>query len=933
MKRAFAHIRCLTTVLLLVMSCAGAEQDLKGPRCIPYKPDPPIAIDGDLGDWGTVPNAWPLGTEATAHAAWREECVFFAVEAKAVEGVGTKPLFLLVGGAQRHVFAFNAEAERLTFTCVFPEGGAVTGIMAASKHTASGGWTLEVAVPCPLLGLDKPKAGMPLHLDVQWTKRTPADIWPAEDACPAVLTGADGKAPAAPPVAGVFSKLRLEPGKEQSFTFDAPPCPEGQIAVLSLLARLDFKQVAGYAGSLRLTLNGKIIDGGRLLNKPPRIKARSGDLYSMVGGDVFSAYYSPDFTSPDTHPHYGPVDKIETCRFDLNVSGLLAEGSNTLIVAHAAPTNECALVAANAELRFMPPPPPPKPKAGAPTGPLPHIAPQAIIKTVQSAKALPDGVIEVAANGATYRVESRFSTPKGEWVTGDNAWFKWERVLDAKDDFIVVYDTFTNLTRERLPLMRHNEISLGGDMAGLWLSGLDRPNKEGTSTNPANPTTYAATASVGIGLMALDDVSRIHVSNYAKDGTIGLADNELVLAPGAVYRAEWLIIPTAAPDYWSFLNAARRVYGANFRIDGAFAFLRADPNTDVWTDAQLADFIRFKDAKCVSASISFPMYKGRYTHGTSFQQIPLDSYKNAFARWKRLVPDLKTMVYFHCFIDVTDEGPEEFADARLIGSDGTHANYGVPHDRIYIPTETNSYGREIEKNVDLILDDIKADGVYWDEHEYSRFPYHYAEPWDGWSGDIDPVKMTLTRLKSSVTLLSEPWRLALAKKILARGPLIGNGPPFTRRMAALHFPCFVETGSITNCVQAHLWSPIALGDHLSERSETDAYHVMLGALDFGCVYHWYNDLTVIPTHPQLTRYMYPITPLELHGGYIIGEERIVTKASGLYGWNDASEHDVHVFDDAGREVESFQTPLIREDGKTWTELRIAEDWSAAIVRK
>ena len=45
-----------------------------------------------------------------------------------------------------------------------------------------------------------------------------------------------------------------------------------------------------------------------------------------------------------------------------------------------------------------------------------------------------------------------------------------------------------------------------------------------------------------------------------------------------------------------------------------------------------------------------------------------------------------------------------------------------------------------------------------------------------------------------------------------------------------------------------LYSPIALGDHLTERSEQDAYRVMLRALDFGCVYYWYNDLTVIPTH-------------------------------------------------------------------------------------
>ena len=178
--------------------------------------------------------------------------------------------------------------------------------------------------------------------------------------------------------------------------------------------------------------------------------------------------------------------------------------------------------------------------------------------------------------------------------------------------------------------------------------------------------------------------------------------------------------------------------------------------------------------------------------------------------------------------------------------------------------------------MDLILDEIGADGVYWDELEYSAYRYHYGEPWDGCSADIDQKSMKIARLKSSVTLLSQPWRVALAKKILARGPLVGNGQPHTRTMAALHFPRFVETGSPSNCAEAQLHSPIALGDHLTERSEVDAYRNMLGALDYGCLYHWYNDLTVMPTHPTLTAHMYPITPMELHEGYMIGRERIIT---------------------------------------------------------
>jgi hypothetical protein len=107
---------------------------------------------------------------------------------------------------------------------------------------------------------------------------------------------------------------------------------------------------------------------------------------------------------------------------------------------------------------------------------------------------------------------------------------------------------------------------------------------------------------------------------------------------------------------------------------------------------------------------------------------------------------------------------------------------------------------------------------------------------------------------------------------------------------------------------------------------------MRRALDFGCVYYWYNDLTVIPTHPTLTSYMFPITPIELHEGWIVGEERILTNRSGTYGWNDASRHEVHLFDELGRE-QAGPFPTQQRNGNTVTELRLKDGWTAAIVRR
>ncbi len=751
-------------------------------------------------------------------------------------------------------------------------------------------------------------------------------------ACVAPGYGAEADtAPTASGTVGVFDELELDQGQRKAFTFNAKDTPQSLDAVLVLKARLDTPKVAGYTQALRLTLNGTPLEGNRLVNKPIRAPSRGGAIYSMAAGSRMATYYSPDFSSPDDHPHYGLLKNVSACLFEFRVTDLVKPGENELIVEHAADSRITRkLIAGDARIETRQPLPESEGRAAAPTGALDRYEPQRVFRTDYTCRELPEARIEVEIAGEKLAVASRFSTPAPAWVHGGNEFFQHRRRIEKRPEAILVFDTFTNLTSENLPLMHRHEINLGEGESSVWLAGLKRPTGTGSSSDSSNPTSFAGTRRAGIGMIALDDVFRLHVKNEAPSGSIGLTDANLALKPGASYTAEWAIVPTRRGDYWTFVNACRRLVDANFTIPGAFAFMRASHHTEAWSDEQTRDFIRFKDAMYACASIG--SYGGRYAHGTAFQGVPHDPYREAFARRTRLVPEVKNLVYFHCFLDTTDEAAEAFADSRTLMSNGEQANYGKPFQRLFFPTETNSYGAAVGKNVDIILDDIGAAGVYWDEHEYSRRGFHYGEPWDGVSCDIDPKRMTITRLKSSVTLISEPWRVAMAKRILDRGPLIGNGVPRTRAMAALKFPCFAETGSITNCARTHLYSPIALGDHLTERSEEEAYGTMLAALDFGCIYHWYNDLLVIPTHHHLTRYMYPITPLELHAGFVIGKERIVTNRSGLFGFGDSAQHEVHAFDHEGGEVEGFKAPIVHREGKTYTELRLPGGWSAVVVR-
>jgi hypothetical protein len=995
---------CLLGVLLAGSGISAFAQDaakVTAPTPIPFKPDPPPAIDGDLGEWqNSAPTfvldradqsvagekGWKSKDDLSARVwlAWRQEDLYIAADvrddvlkqsqrgsnlwkgdhlelyldttpdtdvARTIFGTGQFQLGLSPGNFQKTGDAmFDTKPEAYFY---LPAGTSAADVTVAARQTANG-YTIEATIPWKSLGIEStPTAGLalPIVVGVSDTDGNeaaqekmlavtalPGSKWARNRAMlvPANLATADGTIPETAKAQELFDSVEVPARQSKEIRFDAPAVPAGRDAILVLNARLQTPKVGGYTPALRLKLNGQIIDGKRVINKEANETLVTGKTKPVAAGETFFTYYAPDYDSPDKSTSYAPVNGNAT-RLELRVTDLLQEGENVLTIENNVKSPiEYPLFAGNGGLQFRAPivkkiPLPP------PTGEIPTFVPDASHKVGYELSEGQAGVLQLKLDGVEMQIASQFSTPAGKWETGDNTFFKLQRTIEKKDGAIVVRETFTNLTGENLPLMQRREITTPGGFKKFWLVGLSPSSDGGLSSDASNPTTFGITDKVGVGLMPLDGVGIIHASNYANDGKIGLADNNLALAPNATHVSEWAIIPTEKPDYFAFINAARRLRDVNFQIDGPAAFLRINPGlTGKWSDEQIVNFVRNKSLEIIMTGISWPKYKGVVAHGTAFQTLDFAEWKKETARRRKLLPDVKQVVYFHSFINAHEDAPEKYKESRVTLSDGTPTDYGEAHYPIFLPTDTNAFGRDVRKNVDIILDELKFDGVYWDELERSRYMYTYGQKWDGVSADIDPRTMKITGLKSAVPLLSEKWRLDLAKYILSRGLLIGNGAPYTPAMMNLHFPRFVETGSISNCRLAQLYTPIALGDHLTERSEEDAYKVMLAALDYGCVYYWYNDMTVIPTHETLTKYMFPITPIELREGALIGKERIVTNRSGWYGWGDNAKHEIHVFDDKGREVKNIQAPTvartISKDGKTLTELRLGEGWSAAIVR-
>ncbi|MBM4086020.1 MAG: hypothetical protein FJ272_14645 [Planctomycetes bacterium] len=76
-----------------------------------------------------------------------------------------------------------------------------------------------------------------------------------------------------------------------------------------------------------------------------------------------------------------------------------------------------------------------------------------------------------------------------------------------------------------------------------------------------------------------------------------------------------------------------------------------------------------------------------------------------------------------------------------------------------------------------------------------------------------------------------------------------------------------------------------------------------------------------------------ITPVELHEGVVLGQERIHTARSGRFGWPDGSPADVYVVDGQGARVAVPMVKEVKEAGRRLYEIRLPGDHFAILVRK
>jgi hypothetical protein len=564
----------------------------------------------------------------------------------------------------------------------------------------------------------------------------------------------------------------------------------------------------------------------------------------------------------------------------------------------------------------------------------------------------PGGGIRMTVGGNELSIGTRTSLPAGKWhetpidalgqriAKGHSAETTWKtaacqirRRVAVLDDRVDVADCLTNTTSDLIGVLYEHRMSSAGKPNDVRVAGRTALGESGNAHDASHPSVFARWGDLSVGLVAVDDVFRVHVRSFAEAGAVGLGDPQLGLEPGKSITLEWSIYPVPKGDYWDFVNAVRRTWDTNFTIPGPFCFTMHFP--DARPAEWFGEWIGRRGLKVTAGGIAkYP--NGRYAHGTGILHAP--QWVAREADWthkvRTAVPSIEVLSYFHAQCSTEPGGEEKYADSRLRDPRGEHLGYPYSYRLpLYLPTRENSYGKSLWDYVHVCLDKVGSTGLYWDEMSHSGVEYAYQAPWDGVTVMMDPRTHAVTGKRSSVTLLMQPQQLDIIRFLQRHNMfLLANTQATTRTMLREKVLRFVETGSYSALVGTHLGCPLGLGNHHLETTQADSARNVREILRQGGVYYgWQYQREPAPWN--FTSVMFPITPVELREGVVLGRERIHTARSGLFGWPDGAAADVYVVDGEGRRVVSPAVKEVRRAGRRLYEIRMPGNHFAVLVRQ
>ena len=769
-------------------------------------------------------------------------------------------------------------------------------------------------------------------------------------------------------------EVRIPRGQTRSFDFRTVPQKDTTV-LLDVQTRLDATGFGGSMYFMRLTLNGRVVKAAksrtvsRLQNKPIVSPIASNLPYSWFGNDSWRVLYAPDFAGALKHKFYtgNPYQLV------LDVTDLTNPMSeNRLEITNLAQSNHAAAAHTEADLvvkslviRTQP--------VASPTMAEGQMDRDVINRGTPGAgpaayrgEMRPGGGFAIRVGGESFEFASAISYPNAGLnqltagaqpdTTGQSGWqvrarqtsnggevigegpdYRLRRTVRFTPRRIEVADEITNRHQDRkLGLLVRHAVSLKNKTVVVRLAGNADPAINEYHSN-GNPSVYAALekANLGLGLLIEDDVFRNQATLFydADAANAGFRTEMLCLPAGGSHTLRWAVYPVASTDYYDFINLVRADWGANYTVDGAWTFFSPDSILKMSVEEIRRQFRRLGIRyACSGGGWVDPLHdRKKIGFGTGVMEPYWADYRRqlreAAARIREAVPGCRVLVYYDSQRDTSDDGHERFRDSWLASTNGDQLSTdwsGVfSQTWSVVATLSNSYGRAMLEVADRYLDEIKVDGLYWDEMEATGYGVPlitYNIP-DGHSCLLDRKTYTIEREIGITTLLGEGHRLAVIDRVLAKGgSVMGNGPTTTRALLAKKPQRMVEIQhNETWSYEGNLGTPLG---YASSR------------MDFG---NWVRALrmatllvgTRYSYEHEFSRYVFPFTPVELHSGYLLGRERIITIHSGDYGWpGERCLAQARHFDKNGKRTGKDFPSVVGPEARTKVELA---DGEAAVL--
>lgn len=562
-----------------------------------------------------------------------------------------------------------------------------------------------------------------------------------------------------------------------------------------------------------------------------------------------------------------------------------------------------------------------------------------------------------AAEDRTLPVEIARQEATGQRLAARTGAWKLERQVVLKEDHIAVSDALTNLSDEVLGVRFANEVD-SPQADGFRVGGAVKPLPCVLSA-PERPIVQLTAGATSVGLMVRDDVYRNQSILYAEAGRVGIRDDNFGLAPHASHTVTWEIYPLTSTSHFDLVNAIRHVWHADqATVPGLLAFsyfhrtwAGSGKTLEQMTVDQLRAWLGVTGIHTLGIVVNAdpdapgheqapPRFTKPWLQIEAFGSDVLKAevskayWRPVVQRLRQAKPDLVIVPYFHMGANPIDPA---LADSRVLRQDGSQKvfrNFANITRGYYYATPDNSFGRLMRRVFQSLLDDPLYNGMYWDEFSFgNRIEHLFGAPdWENHSVIIDPKTNRVLSKVTNYALITQPMRQELQQLVARRGwPLWTNWQATTEYDIAQRTPHFLEYVRADEAARGQLGCPLGCGGHQA-RCQADVMKEVYDFLQLGLLYVHIHNGAYCETKESVLSHCYPITPLELGPGYVLGRERIITARSGTVGFGDHCPLQAVVYgrDGIRREAEVAE---VQHAGRTWLRLRLGEGEIGIVTRK